>query len=146
MWRSRFPFWVKEAPHWVHWNGRSPDNNMDSLFFQIRLSPWNKAVEQYSVKMYGPYKHHVKKSQRVHVDEEDKDLLSGLGSIQFSVQETCPLFSRGIFQPSLLSVYLASPVWMRLCTISTLGPIQFIPHTSHWSFPLGSRMGPGDAG
>lgn len=24
MWRSRLPFWVKEAPHWLHWKGRSP--------------------------------------------------------------------------------------------------------------------------
>ncbi|TNN46455.1 hypothetical protein EYF80_043372 [Liparis tanakae] len=26
MWRSRFPFCVKEAPHWLHWNGRSPED------------------------------------------------------------------------------------------------------------------------
>lgn len=38
-----------------------------------------------------------------------------------------------------------SPVWLRLCTISTLGPMQIIPHTSHWSFPLGSLIGPGEA-
>lgn len=38
------------------------------------------------------------------------------------------------------------PVWLRLCTIRTLGPMQIIPHISHLSFPLGSRMGPGDAG
>lgn len=24
MWRRRFPFWVKEAPHWLQWNGLSP--------------------------------------------------------------------------------------------------------------------------
>lgn len=24
MWRNKFPFWVKEAPHWLHWNGLSP--------------------------------------------------------------------------------------------------------------------------
>ncbi len=35
------------------------------------------------------------------------------------------------------------PVWLRLCTIKTLGPMQIIPHISHLSFPLGSRMGPG---
>lgn len=26
MWRSKFPFWVKEAPHWLHWNGLSPEH------------------------------------------------------------------------------------------------------------------------
>lgn len=26
MWRSRLPFWVKEAPHWLHWKGRSPED------------------------------------------------------------------------------------------------------------------------
>lgn len=40
---------------------------------------------------------------------------------------------------------LFSPVWLRLCTISTFGPMQIIPHTSHCSFPLGSLIGPGEA-
>lgn len=26
MCRNKFPFWVKEAPHWLHWNGLSPKN------------------------------------------------------------------------------------------------------------------------
>lgn len=46
----------------------------------------------------------------------------------------------------LESVKKHLPVWLRLCTIRTLGPMQIIPHISHLSFPLGSRMGPGDAG
>lgn len=25
MWRSKLPFCVKEAPHWLHWKGRSPE-------------------------------------------------------------------------------------------------------------------------
>ena len=36
----------------------------------------------------------------------------------------------------------ALPVWLLLCTMSTLGPMQMIPQTSHFSLPLGSRMPP----
>lgn len=39
-----------------------------------------------------------------------------------------------------------SPVWLRLCTISTLGPMHTIPQMSHFSLPLGSRMPPGECG
>lgn len=36
------------------------------------------------------------------------------------------------------------PVWLRLCTINTLGPMQTIPQISHLSFPLGSRIPPAE--
>lgn len=36
------------------------------------------------------------------------------------------------------------PVWLRLCTINTLGPMQIIPQISHLSFPLGSRIPPAE--
>lgn len=34
------------------------------------------------------------------------------------------------------------PVWLLLCTISTLGPMQTMPQTSHFSLPFGSRIPP----
>lgn len=43
MWRNRFPFWVKEAPHWLHWNGLSPLNTWMDRGFQhgiIKLMPF----------------------------------------------------------------------------------------------------------
>lgn len=85
MWRSRFPFCVKEAPHWLHWNG---------------LSPANTEIERRS---------------------------------KGTLRSPRP-------PPSLPLL----PVWLRLCTISTLGPVQTMPHISHLSFPLGRRAGPGD--
>lgn len=39
-------------------------------------------------------------------------------------------------------LWQALPVWLRLWTMSTLGPMQIIPQISHFSFPLGSRMPP----
>lgn len=45
-------------------------------------------------------------------------------------------------QKCLLRHPQALPVWLLLWTMSTLGPMQIMPQTSHFSLPLGSRMPP----
>lgn len=46
------------------------------------------------------------------------------------------------FRPLKKELCQALPVWLLLCTMSTLGPMHIIPQISHFSFPLGSRIPP----
>lgn len=55
----------------------------------------------------------------------------------------CPLrHTAGPSGPPKEELRQALPVWLLLWTMSTLGPMQMIPQTSHFSLPLGSRMPP----
>ena len=55
----------------------------------------------------------------------------------------CPLrHTAGTSGPPKEELRQALPVWLLLWTMSTLGPMQMIPQTSHFSLPLGSRMPP----
>lgn len=53
-----------------------------------------------------------------------------------------PRYPMGPSRPPKEELRQALPVWLLLWTMSTLGPMQMIPQTSHFSLPLGSRMPP----
>lgn len=46
MWRSRFPFCVKEAPHWLHWNGLSPISTVkEVMHWSIKQHPFTPRLQ-----------------------------------------------------------------------------------------------------
>lgn len=51
MWRRRFPFWVNEAPHWLHWKGRSPEDTrkVKRIIIKRHINEWKTHTCTYTL-------------------------------------------------------------------------------------------------
>lgn len=59
---SRFPFWVKEAPHWLQWKGRSPGREGEGRELSTHIGGCTEATFPLCTSAiahgYSPHHHH----------------------------------------------------------------------------------------